>query len=200
MKVEEKTYIGFKDIILVIGLTLLISIIQVILTLPFSAAPFLLAYLAAPCSMLVSGSVFVLLMNKAPYRGTMLLFICITCLPMLFMGGAFLVPVLIMVLGGFIGEFVFIKDSKRTQGKLTIAYCIYAVCQGVGTYAPTLFIKDSLIEQLKDQNVPQKLIDDYNALYSVGPILGAVALTIVCAIIGIFLGTKLFKKHFDRIN
>ena len=200
MKTEEKKYIGFKDVVLIIGLTLVISIIQVILALPFSATPLLLAYLSAPLAMIVSGSIFVLLMNKAPYRGTMLLFIFVCSGPMLFMGGAFFIPVLVFVLGGLIGEFVFFFDNTRTFKKLACAFSIYAVSHGIGTYAPVIVTKQALLQQLKDQNVPQELIDQYNSLYTVGAISGAVVLTIICAVIGVFIGCKIFKKHFARIS
>lgn len=199
MKKEEQRYIGFRDVVLIVGLTLLIAIIQVAATMPFSASPFMLAYIAAPVSMIVSGAIFVLLMNKVPYRGTMVLFVFILIVPMLFMGGGFILPCIIFLIGGAIGELVFWKNGTRTPQKLIVAYSVYAVAHGIGTYTPALLTKKAILADLAAQNVPQELIDAYSKLYTVPVILGAVIVTLICAVIGILIGCKIFKKHFARV-
>lgn len=200
MKKITKEFIGFKDVVLIIGLTLVISIIQIAFAVPFAATPFMLAYFSAPMAMIISGSIFVLLMNKAPYKGTMILFIFILCAPMFFMGAGFFIPCIVFVIGGACGELIFWKNSTRTQKKLTLAYAIYAVSHGIGTYFPVLLTKDSILLELKEKNTPQELIDTYDKLYSLPAIMGAVTLSIIAAVIGIFIGSKIFKKHFARIS
>lgn len=200
MKQVEKKYIGFKDVVLTIGLTLIVAIIQIVAAMPFAAAPFLLAYVSAPTSMLVSGALFVLIMNKAPYRGTMFLFVAVLCAPMLFLGAAYVLPVSIFILGGAMGELVFWKNMTRTYSKLTIAFAIYAATYGIGTYGVAVLTRDSMLTQLSEQGTPQEVIDQYMTLYTLPYIAGAVVLGVVCAVLGIYFGTKIFKKHFARIT
>ena len=200
MKKEEQKYIGFRNLVLIIGLTLVMAIVQIALAMPFSASPFMLAYFSAPAAMIVSGAIFVLLMNKAPYRGTMFMFIVVLCVPMLAMGGGFVIPCIVFIIGAAIGELVFWKDSTRTPKKLAAAYSIYAISYGIGTYFRALTDKDAILAGLVEQNVPQELIDQYDSLYTVPMVLGAVIVGIIAAIIGIFIGCKIFKKHFARIT
>ena len=200
MKQVEKKYIGFKEVILIIGLTLIVAIIQIAAAMPFAAAPFMLAYFSAPMSMLVSGALFVLIMNKSPYRGTMFLFVAVLCAPMLFLGAAYVLPVSIFIAGGAIGELVFWKNGERTQMKLSIAFATYAATYGIGTYGVAIFTRDSLIKQLTEQNTPQEVIEQYNRLYTMPYIVGAVLLGVISAVLGIYFGTKIFKKHFARIT
>ena len=200
MKQAEKKYIGFKEVVLIIGLTLIVAVIQIVAAMPFAAAPFMLAYVSAPLSMLASGALFVLIMNKAPYRGTMLLFVVVLCAPMLFLGAAYVLPVSIFIVGGAVGELVFWKNGERTRTKLSIAYAIYAATYGIGTYGVIIFTKASLIKQLVEQNTPQEVIDQYNTLYTLPYIVGAVVLGVIGAVLGVFFGTKIFKKHFARIT
>ena len=197
MKKQEQTYISFRNAVLIIGLSVICFAIQMASAAPFAMAPMILAFVSSPLSVIISGAIFVLIMNKAPYRGTMFLFILLFSIPMLFMGTPYVV--LMFLLGGVLGELVFWKDSTRTPKKISIAYAIFAVCLGLGTYLPAMIQKDSLLSGITAQNYAQATIDAYDKLYSLPYISMAIALTVVASFIGVFIGCKIFKKHFAKI-
>ena len=197
MKKEEQKYINFRNAVLVIGLSLICFAVQMISAAPLAMAPMLLAFVSAPLSTIISGAIFVLLMNKAPYRGTMFLFILMFSIPMLFMGTPYVV--LVFLLGAVLGEAVFWKDNTRTPAKLAISYAIFAVALGIGTYLPAAIQKDALLQKVLDQGIGQAVYDAYDKLYSIPFIAMAIGLTVIASFVGIFIGCKIFKKHFAKV-
>ena len=197
MKKQEQVYISFRNAVLVIGLSIICFAIQMVVTAPLAMAPMLLAFVSAPLSTIISGSIYVLLMNKAPYRGTMCLFILIFSIPMLFMGTPYVV--FVFLLGAFLGELIFWKNATRTPAKLSISYAIFALCLGIGTYLPAFVQKASLLQKVIDGNMGQEIYDAYDKLYSLPYISLAVLLTVCSSFVGIFIGCKIFKKHFAKI-
>ena len=197
MKQVEQKYISFRNAVMIIGLSIICFGVQMVVSGLFAMSPMILAFVSAPLGTIISGAIFVLIMNKAPYRGTMFLYILLFSIPMLFMGVPYVV--LIFLIGAVLGELVFWKDSTRTPTKLTIAYAIYALCLGVGTYLPALLQKETLLGGLADQGIAQSTVDAYYKLYSLPYISLAVVVTVIASFVGVFVGCKIFKKHFARI-
>ena len=197
MKQEEQKYINFRNAVLIIGLSLICFVVQMASAAPFAMAPMILAFVASPVAVIVSGAIFVLIMNKAPYRGTMFLFILMFSIPMLFMGTPYVV--LVFLLGAILGELIFWNNSTRTPKKLAISYAIFSVALGIGTYLPAAIQKESLLAGVKAKGIAQEVIDAYDTLYSIPFISMAIALTVAASFLGIFIGCKLFKKHFAKI-
>ena len=197
MRKEEQIYINFRNVVFIIGLSVVAFAIQMISAAPFAMSPMILAFVSAPLSTLISGAIFVLIMNKSPYRGTMFLYILMFSIPMLFMGTPYVVAV--FMIGAILGELIFWKNSERTIGKLSISYAIFAVALGIGTYLPAFLQKESLLAGLVEQNIAQTVIDSYEKLYSIPYISVAILLTVVASLVGIFIGCKIFKKHFAKV-
>ena len=182
---------------LIIGLSVVCFALQMVFTIPFAASPFMLAFFSTGLGMIMSGTVFVLLMKKSPYRGTMLLFCLTMALPMAVMSPLFVV---FMLIGGLLGELVFLKDRTRTTKKIMLAFSFFGIFHGIGTYMPVLFQKSALLQELVDKNVAQAEIDAYDKLYTLPCILLVTVIAVICACIGVYIGTKIFKKHFEHIG
>ena len=195
MKTQEQKYINFRNAVMIIGLALLGYIVQMVAAVPFASNPMILAFFSSPVGMIVGGAIFVLVMNKAPYRGTIFLYTFVPCIMLLFMGTPYVV--LVFVLGAIIAETVFLNDSTRTPAKLSIAYSIYAIFWGSGTYLPAFLQKDILIEKANAMGGAEAAAL-YDKLYTIPYIAIAVVLTVAGALIGVWVGSKMFKKHFLR--
>ena len=195
MKVQEQKYINFRNAVMIIGLSVAAYILQMVATVPFAANPMTLAFFSTPFGMIVGGAVFVLVMNKAPYRGTLFLYTVVPSLMLLFMGTPYVV--LIFAIGAIVAEMVFISDSTRTPAKLTIAYIIYAIFWGLGTYTPALLQKEALLEKAMNLG-GEEVVALYDKLYSLPYVCLAIFVTAIAAVIGVYIGTKIFKKHFVR--
>ena len=198
MKKQEQKYISFRNAVMIIGLALLSYIFQMVATLPFVANPMMLAFFSTPIGMVLGGVFYVLAMNKAPYRGTLFLYTFVPCIMLLFMGTPYVV--LVFAVGAVLAELVFWKDSVRTPGKLTIAYVIYATFWGVGTYLPAFLQKDSLLQTAVESGGSEELIAAYDKLYTLPYVSISIVLAIAGALLGVFIGAKLFKKHFSQIG
>ena len=197
MKKEEQVYINFRNTVFIIGISVVGFAIQMLCAAPFAPFPFVLAFISQPLSTMVTGSLFVLIMMKAPYRGTILLFSALFAFPFLFMGTP--IVSVIFMLGGLLGELVFVNNNTRTKIKITISYAIFALSIGLGTYVPVLFTKEALLSNLVNQGVSQTIIDNYDTLYTAGPITIGCILTLIASIIGTMIGFKIFKKHFAKV-
>ena len=197
MKKEEQVYISFRNAVFIIGISVAAFAVQMLCAAPFSMLPFVLAFISQPLSVMVTGALYVLIMMKAPYRGTIMLFSALFAFPFLFMGTP--VVSLVFMLGGFIGELIFIKDNTRTKLKITISYAIFALSIGLGTYIPVLLSKDATLANVIEQGVSQTVVDNYDKLYTLGPITVGCLLTLITSIIGTIIGFRIFKKHFSKV-
>ena len=197
MKVQEQIYINFRNAVMIIGLAIVAYVMQMIATIPFTASPFMLAYFSTGVGMVLGGTFYVLVMHKAPYRGTILLYTFVPSIMLLFMGTPYVV--LVFILGALIGEMLFWFNTKRTTNKLYLSYAIYAIFWGLGTYLPAYLQKEALLQKVIESGGGLELFDAYNKLYTIPYISVSIFIGIVCAILGVFIGTKIFKKHFARL-
>ena len=195
MKIQEQKYINFRNAVMIIGLSVAGYVLQMLATIPCAANPMALAFFSSPFGMIVGGSIFVLVMNKAPYRGTLFLYTVIPSIMLLFMGTPYVV--LIFAIGAMIGEMVFYKNNARTPMKLTISYIIYAIFWGIGTYTPAMLQKEALLKKAMDVGGAE-VMALYDQLYSLPYICAAIVVTALGAILGVYIGSKIFKKHFVR--
>ena len=197
MKKQEQVYINFRNVVLIIGLALVAYILQMMATIPFTANPFMLAFFSTGAGMLLGGTFYVLVMRKAPYRGTILLYTFVPSIMLLFMGTPYVV--LVFVVGALIAEAIFWKNPERSIPKLYMSYAIYATFWGLGTYLPAYLQKDALLEKVTATGGGEELFAAYDKLYTLPYVSLSVVIAIVCSILGVFIGTKIFKKHFAKI-
>lgn len=197
MKKVEQKFINFRNVVTIIGLALVAYVLQMVATIPFTANPFALAFFSTGIGMLLGGTFYVLVMNKAPYRGTVLLYTFVPSIMLLFMGTPYVV--LVFVLGALIAEALFWKNPERTTSKLYISYAIYATFWGLGTYLPAYLQKDALLAKITTSGGGKELFEAYDKLYTLPYIALSVTIGIVCAVLGVFIGKRIFKKHFAKI-
>ena len=198
MKKKEQVYINFRNAVLIIGLTVVTFAISMVLTFPFAASPMMLAFFSAPFATVLGGAIYVLMMCKAPYRGNITLQTFIKSAPMVLMGSA--TYTIVSLVSAIFAELVFVKDSTRTPLKMYISYGILSVGSTLGTYVPVLLQKDSIINGLVEQGVDAAIIAAYTDLYSPPYIALAGVVAFAAGCLGIFIGTKIFKKHFSKIG
>ena len=65
-------------------------------------------------------------------------------------------------------------------------------------FSPVVFFADNYAKQLIDKGYKQELVDTMLSLYRSPVIVATVALVlIVSSVIGIFIGSRMMKKHFQ---
>ena len=145
----------------------------------------------AGCS-LFWGTIFILLYTKISKKWVVLIFNVMIAL--LILMAAWYAPIPI-VLGGIIAEIVWQKFARKKFTTMMACFTIQITAWFVGIYIPILMITDLSIL------VRESYIQLYTGIKAtlMGPFFYiAVVVTVLCCIIGSFIGKALLKKHFEK--
>ncbi len=192
---KTRKFIGLKDVILVTLLTALCIVINTVVVLPFAANLLLVLWLVGGIDMLLCGPIYMLMVSKAPRYGTQLLFSFLFAVYYFITNGMILISLMIFGIG-VVRELLMLKGGYHSPVRLTIAYAVY----GVGVmFAPIVMLmttREQMTATMLANGLTQEYVDSVFAVYSSANILIGVAVTIVGAVLGCFLGYKMLKKHF----
>lgn len=139
---------------------------------------------------LVQGIVFFVLGTRVKKKGAVLLY----C----FIQGAICcyIPYVIgYTIAGILAEIILAKTGYGKMTGLTISYVLVQVCACLaGTVYPFVFALEATMERQANSS-REYSITEVISLLSVGGTIGLVALTIVAALAGAFIGSRILKKH-----
>ncbi|MCG8689397.1 MAG: MptD family putative ECF transporter S component [Desulfobacterales bacterium] len=148
-------------------------------------------FMQATCA-LFWGTIFILLYTKVNKKWVVLIFSIIQAL--ILMMTAWMVSILI-VAGGIIAEIVWQKLDRKKFRTMATCFTIQITAWFLAIYTPLLLFADISL-YLKESYI--EMYANIKAVLA-GPLfLVAVAATIVCSIIGAFIGKALLKKHFKK--
>lgn len=151
--------------------------------------------LPAVCA-LISGCVYMLLAAKLQKFGGISVMGIV--MGMFFMtSGHFIVSFAANIVMGIVADFVAKTSNYKSKMGLLLSYVLFSY----GLFGPVLpmwFMKDAYIANLEARGKDAAYITDLFANINMGTFVFAVALTLVCALVGGWFGQKMVKKHFVK--
>ena len=151
--------------------------------------------LPAVCA-LISGCVYMLLAAKLQKFGGISVMGIV--MGLFFMtSGHFIVSFAANIVMGIVADFVAKAGQYKSKEGLMLSYVLFSY----GLFGPVLpmwFMKDAYVANLEARGKDAAYIADLFANINMGTFVLAVALTLVCALIGDWFGQKMVKKHFVK--
>lgn len=146
---------------------------------------------------LFTGTVFMLYVAKIPKRGVLSILGIIAGI-LLFITGMFWMMSAFFIIFGIIADFMCASSDFKSFRKNMIAYCIFALSP-MGAYVPMAIMPeqfDKFMSKKGDVSSFAGMIDSIGANWWAIPLM--LLGTILCAVIGGYIGKKLLKKHFKK--
>lgn len=164
--------------------------------MPFAMSVYGQLYGGFALMAMICGPVFMLMISKAPRRGTMILFATVKAL-YIFCIGQVLVG-FIFIGGGIICELIVSGDGYRNKMRFGVAYALHNVIYGFGSFFPVILFTDTYRQHLLENGYKKEIVDSMVQAYSNPVVIVTVAISItVFSVIGIVIGSKMLKKHFN---
>ena len=148
---------------------------------------------------LFAGSIFMLYIAKIPKRGSLSILGILAGL-LLLITGMFWMMSLFFVIFGFIADFICSTGNFKSFRKNLFAYCGFAIST-MGAYIPMVILPvqfDEFMRKKGDVSSFAGIIHVIRANWWIIPLM--ILGTVVCAIIGGFIGKKMLKKHFEKVG
>lgn len=146
---------------------------------------------------LFTGTVFMLYVAKIPKKGALSILGVIAAI-LLFVTGMFWMMSLFFLIFAVIADFICASGRFKSLKKALIAYCVMALAP-MGAYIPMAIMPAQFDAFMKNKG---NFASFEGIIHSIGATWWALPLmvvgTIVCALIGGFIGQKLLKKHFEK--
>lgn len=149
-------------------------------------------------SALLSGTVYLLVINKIPKFGAITLVGSVMALFFLVFG-YFPLAFLPSVLFPLLADIVMYKTSLVKEMKLSLSYIIFGFGL-TGPIIPLWFMKDSYINVLIKHGKDQTYIDSVFAPITTGTFFVSFLVTILGGVIGLIIAKKIYAKHFAKVS
>lgn len=146
---------------------------------------------------LFAGSIFMLYLAKIPKRGSLSILGILAGI-LLFITGMFWMMSVFFIIFGFIADFICLTGKFRSFKRNLFAYCIFALSP-MGAYIPMVIMPAQFDEFMRRKGDVSSFAGIINVIRSNWWVIPLMILgTIICAVIGGFIGKKLLKKHFKK--
>ena len=148
---------------------------------------------------LFAGSIFMLYIAKIPKRGSLSILGILAGL-LLLITGMFWMMSLFFVIFGFIADFICSTGNFKSFRKNLFAYCVFAI-SSTGAYIPMVILPvqfDEFMRRKGDVSSFAGIIHVIRANWWIIPLM--ILGTVICAIIGGFIGKKMLRKHFEKVG
>lgn len=190
---SEKQGLTTRDLITLAVFSVIFSIIMTAVNF-IGAIPVLHPF-AAGIAMIPGGIVWMYLRVKVPKPGGIVIQCAILALLMLVLGGIWLL-ILGMVVGGVLAELI-TQPRKKSYTRMTLGMIVYGLCSTLCANLPPLVARDYYYNACVT-NMDPALVNEIIA-FMTGPIVAAsLVVSVVCCLIGAYLGRRMLKKHFER--
>lgn len=199
----QKNFIGLKQIVIIVLLSVLTIVVSMVTGIPFMTSPKWSVLGGYSLAALINGMIYVLIITKSPMRGTNLLFFGVKALYVLVMGQ--IPTVIVYLIGAIICEGITWNDGYKKPLIAGISYTVHNVIFSIGTFTPIFLNPTSYGEQMTAQMAEYGMDAEsievmVNAmiydLVAPGFVLLASAMIAIASVIGMFIGVKMMKKHF----
>ncbi len=145
---------------------------------------------------LVAAPVYMMLLKKAPMHGPIFIAAMLPCLFLLLQGNIWVVAVTGAV-AGILAEIV-AGIGKFHDNKLnSLSYVIFSQ-NLLGGFLPIWIMRDYYFADTLERGMSADFCDKLEAMTPVWVLFLMIMGTVIFALIGLVLGKKLFKKHFEK--
>ncbi|MBP2966672.1 MptD family putative ECF transporter S component [Acinetobacter baumannii] len=147
-------------------------------------------------SALLSGVVYLMVVNRVPKFGSITIVGSIMGIFFLVFGYfplAFLPSIVFPLLADFVQN----KTKLAEKVKLFLSYTLFSFGL-TGPILPLWFMKDAYIEALLKRGKDMSYVNSVFDPITTGTFFISMGLTIVCSIIGLLIGQKIYNKHFSK--
>jgi len=148
---------------------------------------------------LFAGSIFMLYTAKIPKKGAVSILGILAGI-LLFITGMFWMMSAFFVVFGFIADYIISSGDFKSFRRNLLAYCVFALSP-MGAYIPMAIMPaqfDEFMHRKGDVSSFEGIINAIRINWWIIPLM--ILGTIVCAVIGGFVGKKLMKKHFEKVG
>ena len=147
-------------------------------------------------SAILSGVVYLMVVNRIPKFGAItivgsvmgIFFLIFGYFPLAFLPG-FVFPLL--------ADFVQNKTKIEEKVKLFLSYTIFSFGL-TGPILPLWFMKEAYLDSLLQRGKDQTYVDSVFAPVTTATFFISMGLIVVCSIIGLVIGKRIYQKHFSK--
>lgn len=153
--------------------------------------------LMPPIVALFNGTIFMLYVAKIPKRWALTILGIIGGI-LLFVTGMFWMMSALFVVFGFLADIICASAQFKSFRRNLMAYCVIALSP-MGAYIPMAVMPlqfDEFMKSKGDFEAFSDVIHSIGANWWIIPLM--ILATILCAMIGGFIGRKLLRKHFEK--
>ncbi|WP_010291673.1 MptD family putative ECF transporter S component [Clostridium senegalense] len=185
-----------KDLVTIGIFTAIYFVITILVMILVAIAPVI--WLLYPGILaVVCGVIYMLLTAKIEKAGPVFIMSTITGIIYLVTGECTWVILATYVVTGLIAEVI--RSSfgyKSFKGNL-FAYCVFSLGM-IGSPLPLWLFHDSFIQSIIEMGMDPSYVEKISTMVSGWSFIGMIIVTIICAIIGGFIGKSMLKKHFQK--
>ncbi len=189
-KQKNSAKIGVRDIVTIAICYVLIFVVFFIGgSIGFYPKAYIFSW--ALCS-IFWGTIFLLMYTKVNKKGVPITFSIVLSLVMF--NYHWILPLCIMI-GGIISEIIWQKMDRKSTKTMGIVFTIQISSWQIAATLPLFFILDNFKAKNPDY---AELFDSIVSVISPTLEIISIILTIICCFIGILIGKKVLKKHFEK--
>ncbi len=186
--------VNIKDLINV-GIFLAVNlVVGIIIAMTLGTNPFTYLFVCV-VGALVNGVVMMVFFSKIKKKNVFFIFVIVYAILSLFLGMGYF-PAVFTLVFGVLAELVLRSGEYKSKTKAILAYGVYSI-SSMGAYVPFYFSTTSYVESRR-VSFGDAYADGLLKYSGMWIFIVLTFATFLCGLLGGFIGTKLFKKHFEK--
>jgi hypothetical protein len=190
----KENKITIKDLINV-GIFLALSlVVGIIIAMILGTNPFTYLFVCIIGS-LVNGVIMMVFYSRIKKKNVLLIFVIVSAILSLFLGMGYF-PAVFTLIFGVLAEFILRSGEYKSKSKAILAYAVYSI-SSMGAYVPFYFSTSSYVESRR-VSFGDTYADGLTKYSGMWIFVVLTIATFLSGLLGGFIGTKLFEKHFKK--
>lgn len=145
---------------------------------------------------LIAAPVYRMLLAKAPMHGPIFIAAVLPCLFLMLQGNIWIV-ILTGIAAGLLAEITAGIGKFRDNKWNTLSY-VFFTQNLLGGFLPIWVMRDYYFEDTLERGMSQDFCNTLEKITPVWVLFVMIAGAVICSLIGMVIGKKLFKKHFEK--
>lgn len=145
---------------------------------------------------LVSAPIYMMLLAKAPMHGPIFIAAILPCLFLLLQGNIWIV-IIGGVVAGLLAEVIAGMGNFRDAKLNALSYVVFSLNLICG-FLPIWVMRDYFFADTQERGMSADFCTKLEAMTPIWVLFAMIIGTVICALLGVFISKKLFKKHFEK--